>query len=96
VWQNNNQPSGGSTSPDFIAWTDQAYGFMYRVYDDTTTGGSTWNYLIEDNGLRWSQYSYSSGNLSSTTDYTVDQTGSGSVSYTRGLTYSGHLLTGIN
>jgi hypothetical protein len=95
VWQNSNAASGGSISPDNVAWTDQTFGFMYQVYD-ASTAGSTWQYLLEDSGAHWSYYTYSSNLLSSVTEYTVNQVGTGSATYTRSLTYSGNLLTGVN
>lgn len=97
VWQNNNQPGGGSISPDFIVWTDQTFGFMYRVYDSTATSGSSIQYIVEDNGTKWTQYTYNAQSLISTiTEYTIDQTGTGSFSSTRTLTYTNGLLTGVN
>ena len=96
VWQRNNLVAGAATSPDLIAWTDQAYGFMYQVYDASATGGSEWAFLVEDGGARWSQYTYTSSLVTGTTEYTVDQTGSGSTEYIATLTYSGNLLTGIS
>jgi hypothetical protein len=97
VWQNNNQVGGGSTSPDFVLWTDQSFGFMYRVYDQTFAGGSLVTYVIEDGGDRWTQYGYdATDEITSITEYTVDQTGSGSLNGTRTLTYTNGFLTGVN
>lgn len=96
VWQRNNLVAGASTSPDLIAWTDQAYGFMFQVYDGTAAGGSDWQFIVEDGGARWSQYGYTGSLVTSTTEYTADQTGSGSVEYNATLSYSGNLLTGIS
>jgi hypothetical protein len=97
VWQNNNQTSGGSISPDFVAWTDQTFGFMYRVYDQTSTGGSLMTYLVEDSGARWTKYGYDGTNELTTIDeYTTDQTGNGSFTSSRTLSYTGGFLTGVN
>lgn len=97
VWQNSNQTSGASTSPDFVAWTDQSFGFMFRVYDQTATGGSLINYVIEDNGVRWTQYGYDATNeVTTITEYTIDQTGNGSFSTSATLSYTGGFLTGVN
>lgn len=96
VWQRSNLVAGASTSPDLIAWTDQAYGFMFQVYDSTAAGGIDWNFVVEDGGARWMQYTYTGSLVTSTIEYTADQTGSGSVEYSATLSYSGNLLTGIS
>lgn len=96
VWQRSNLLAGASTSPDLIAWTDQTYGFMYQVYDGATVGGSNWQFIVEDGGARWSQLNYTGSLVTSTVEYTADQTGSGSVEYSATLSYSGNLLTGIS
>lgn len=97
VWQNNNQAGGGSISPDLVTWTDQTFGFMYRVYDQTASSNSLLQFVVEDGGLRWIEYTYTAQNLINTiTEYTVDQTGTGSVSYTRTLSYTNGLLTGVS
>lgn len=97
VWQNNNQPGGGSISPDFVIWTDQSFGFMYRIYDQTFVGGSLVQYVIEDGGARWTQYGYDvTDEITSITEYTVNQTGSGSLNGTHTLTYTNGFLTGVN
>lgn len=97
VWQRNNQAGGGSISTDFVIWTDQTFGYMYKIFDQTATPGSLLQYVVEDGGLRWIQYTYNAQNLvSSITEYTVDQTGTSSVSYTRNLTYTNGLLTGVS
>jgi hypothetical protein len=97
VWQQNNQVAGASISTDAVAWEDQTFGFMYRVYDQGATGGSKWQYVLEDTATRWTNMTYDGSNtLTGITEYTVDQTGSGSVQYSRTLTYTGGLLTGVN
>lgn len=97
VWQNNNQVGGGSTSPDLVVWTDQSFGFMYRVYDQTFVGGSLVQYVVEDSGDRWTHYGYDATNeVTSINEYTVDQTGSSSLNVTRTLTYTNGFLTGVN
>jgi len=97
VWQRNNQVAGASISADAVAWEDQAFGFMYKVYDQGATAGSKWEYVLEDTATRWTQFTYDGSNdLTGITEYTVDQTGSGSVQYSRTLTYTGGQLTGVN
>lgn len=96
AWQHSNQVSGASLSPDLVAWTDQAFGFMFRIYDGSTTGGSRWQFLLEDNATHWQEWTYTGNLVTTATEYTVDQTGLGNTQYTRNLTYSGSLLTGIN
>lgn len=97
VWQNSNQVGGASISTDFVIWDDQSFGFMYRVYDQTFLGGSLVQYVIEDGGARWTQYGYDGDNaITSITEYTVDQTGSGSLNGTSTLTYTNGFLTGVN
>lgn len=97
VWQNSNQAGGASTSPDFVVWDDQSFGFMYRIYDQTFLGGSLIDYVVEDAGARWTQYGYDgTDTVTSITEYTVDQTGSGSLNGTRTLTYTNGFLTGVN
>lgn len=97
VWQNSNQVGGASTSPDFVLWTDQSFGFMFQVYDQTFVGGSLIDYVIEDGGDRWTQYGYDgTDEITSITEYTVDQTGNGSLNGSRTLTYTNGFLTGVN
>lgn len=97
VWQNNNQAGGGSTSPDLVIWTDQSFGFVYRVYDQTFAGGSLVQYVIEDAGDRWTKYGYDATNeVTSINEYTVDQTGNSSLNLTHTLTYTNGFLTGVN
>lgn len=96
VWQKSVTPGGALTSPDGADWTLQPFGLMYQVYDRAASG--LLSYVVSDNGLRQTTYGYPGGSslISSITEYTVDQTGSSSVSYTRSLTYDGVLLTGVN
>lgn len=97
VWQENNQTGGASTTPDFILWTDQPFGMMYQIYDQTAAFGSLLKYVIVDEGSQWIQYTYDGNKLLSTiTQYTVNQLGTGSISSTWTLTYSNGQLTGIS
>jgi hypothetical protein len=96
VWQESVTPGGALTSSDGADWTFEPFGLMYQVYDQTASG--LLQYVVSDNGLRKTTYGYpgSSSLISSITEYTVDQTGTSSVTYTRSLTYDGVLLTGVN
>lgn len=94
VLQENNLTGGALTSPDNADWTIQTYGVMFQVYDNTAAG--LLQYLVEDNGARWTQFTYTGSLISSVTEYTIDQTGSGNFSSTRNLSYVDKLVTGIN
>lgn len=97
VWQENDQPSGASTSPDAIVWTDQAFGMMYQVYDQTAAEGATLRDIVMDSGARVIQYTYNSEGLVQTvTEHTINQVGTGSLNNTRTYTYTNGLLTGIS
>lgn len=97
VWQHNNQVAGASTSADGVAWDDQAFGFMYQVFDLGAAAGSDWLYLLEDTANRSTQFTYDgSSNLTGIVEQTVDQTGANSVQYSRTLSYTNGQLTGAN
>lgn len=88
-----NQTSGASTSPDGVTWTAQAYGFLYQIYDLTVSG--TLQYLLSEQGSRWTNFTYDALNRVSTiTDNTVAQDGSNAY-YTRTLSYTSGALTGV-
>ena len=94
VWQESTAGVGAGTSPDGIAWTNQSYGLMYQVLDQSGTGQL--QYIYEDGGLRWSQVSYNSqGLLSQITEFTTGQTEAGNLQQTRNLTYTNGFLTGV-
>jgi hypothetical protein len=95
VWQRNNQTSGALTSTDNADWNIETYGLMYQVYDQTAFG--TVQYIVEDNNSRWTQFGYSAqGLVTSITEYTIDQTGSGNLYSSRTLSHTDELITGIN
>lgn len=97
VWQRSNQTSGASTTSDFLTWTDQAYGLMYQVYDQTANSDGLLNYIILDGGSRWVKYTYNTDRLISTvTEYVIDQTGTGNFTTTHTLSYTNARLTGIS
>ncbi len=97
AWQHNNQVAGASISPDAVAWDDQAFGFMYQVFDLGAGAGAKWLYLLEDTANRSTQFSYDAGNnLTGIVEQTVDQTGANNVQYGRSLTYTNGQLTGVN
>lgn len=89
-----NQTSGASTSVNGTAWTAQAYGFTYLVGD--LTGFAQLRSLYDDNGARWTWYTYGTGNQSNITYvYNVGQTAAGYLQDSRTATYSNNILTGM-
>lgn len=93
AWQQSNQTSGASTSPDGVTWTTQAYGLMFQVFDQGTSGLP--QYFVDDGGARVTQLSYTAGLVSSLTESVVAQDGS-VATFTRNLTYTGSNLTGVS
>lgn len=92
-WSKSNQTSGASTSANGTAWTAQAYGLLYQVYDQTATGNLT--HTFEDSGARWTGLGYNTNNsVKSLQEYTVAQS-SGYIQANRTLTYSSGLLIGV-
>ena len=93
AWFKSNQTSGASTSPDGVTWTAQAYGFYFKVLDQSPVLplAATW----EDSGARWTSYSYTSGQLTGVQEFTAGQTAGGYTAGKRALTYSGGLLTKV-
>ena len=95
VWQGSRAVSGAATSADGVAWTNQAYGLMYQVFDQS--GAGLLQFTYEDGGDRWSQMSYNSqGQLSRVTEFTVAQTTTGNLQGTRTLSYTNGVLTGVS
>ena len=94
TWYQSNQVSGASTSPDGTTWTAQAYGLLYKVYDQTASGllTATW----EDSGDRWTVNTYTAlDQISTYAEYTAGQTASGYAMSTRTMTYSNSFLTQV-
>lgn len=92
VWQHSNQPSGAATSPDGVTYAPQAFGLMWQVFDATATGLPIT--LVDDGGARTTTLSYTGGQLTGVSEYTLAQTGPALAS-NRTLTYTGGLLTGV-
>jgi hypothetical protein len=93
AWQHSTATGGAATSPDGAAWTDQAYGLMFQVFDQSG-GGSTPLLIIEDAGARVTSLSYTSADqLGTLAAYTTGT--AGTVSYSATLSYSNGLLTGV-
>jgi hypothetical protein len=93
VWQQSNQVSGASASPDGITWSAQPFGLMFQVLDQT--GGGPPQTLYDDNGARVTQFSYNAQNLvASITESVLAQDGS-VATFTRGFTYTNGTLTGV-
>lgn len=92
VWQKSNQASGAATSTDGATWTAQPYGLMYQVYDTTASG--LIQSLVDDNGARITNFTWSGSTITGISEYTVAQ-GGGTLVSTRTLTYSNGLLVGV-
>jgi hypothetical protein len=95
VWQRTTQTSGAAASPDGTTWTQQPYGLMYQVVDQTATGDI--RAIYEDSGARWTSLTHNGdGTLASVAEYTAGQTPAGALQSVRTLTYTNGLLTGVN
>lgn len=94
AWQQSNQTSGAATSPDNATWTQQAYGFMYQVYDNSGTTGSVTS-MVDDGGARYAQFTYSGALPATITEFVQTQNGSGQTQ-TRTFTYSSGQLIGLS
>jgi hypothetical protein len=93
-WYRSNQASGASTSANGTTWAAQAYGFQYRVFDQSATGllTSTW----DDSGARWTATTYNATQQISTyAEYTAGQTATGYLQSLRTYTYSSGMLASI-
>lgn len=94
VWQESNLGSGASTSPDNSTWTQQAYGFMFQVYDNSGTTGPLLS-MVDDGGARTAQFTYTSGQMSTITEFAQTQNGAGQTQ-SRTFTYSSGQLIGLS
>jgi YD repeat-containing protein len=95
AWQQSNQTSGASTSPDGVTWTAQSYGFMYQVYDQSGTAGPPLT-LTDDGGARVTSFTYNSaGQLTGIAESVVNQSG-GSFFSSRTIAYSGQFPIGVS
>lgn len=95
TWFRSASASGASTSPNGTAWTAQAYGFRYTVYDGNGVLPlvSTW----ENGGARWclNTYNATTNTLATYSEYTVGQTSTGYTQGNRTFTYSTIYPTGV-
>ena len=90
--EKSNQSSGASTYAA-ATWTNQAYGFMYREFDQTVSGELTM--VWEDAGVRWTWLGYDgSGNVSGANEYTIAQ-GTGKMRSLRTVTESSGYPTAV-
>jgi hypothetical protein len=95
AWQQSNQTSGASVSPDGLSWSAQSFGLMYQVYDQS---GQIWPplSLIDDDGARVTTFAYNSlVQLTGITESVVSQDGSSFFS-SRTISYSGQYPTGVS
>lgn len=93
-WHRSNQVSGASTSVNGTAWTAQAYGMLYQVYDQGVIPPlvASW----EDNGARWVWFSFNGDDtLSMISEYTTGQTTTGYMQSFRSFAYSNGSITTI-
>lgn len=93
VWGQSNQVSGASTSANGTSWAAQAYGLMFRVFDQSAVLPLAATY--EDSGARWTALSYASGQLTRIEEYTAGQAANGYTASSRTLSYTSGLLTGV-
>lgn len=94
VWGQSNQVSGASTSANGTTWTAQAYGLMFRVFDQSAVLPLAATY--EDSGARWTALAYNgSGQLTGIEEYTAGQAANGYTASSRALSYTSGLLTGV-
>jgi hypothetical protein len=94
AWQHSNAGTGAAESPDGAAWTNQPYGLMHQVYDQSASG--LLQSVSEDGGTRLTTFTYDAQNrISGVAQYTAAQ-GGGSIVSTGTLTYANGLLTGVS
>jgi hypothetical protein len=94
TWKRSTQVSGASTSSNGTSWTAQAYGMVFKVFDQTAANPlvATW----EDAGARWTWRSTNtSGQIAQYAEYTAGQTAAGYLQSFRTLSYTNGLLTGV-
>lgn len=94
VWQQSNQTSGSATAPDGVTWSFQAYGLMYQILDQTSTGLVT--AIAEDNGSKFTSISYTNLNQVSTVTEFVTAQASSYIQSSGTLSYTNGLLTGVS
>jgi hypothetical protein len=98
VMQQSNQATGAATSPDGVTWTLQPYGFIYQVFDTSSTSptGNKILQIYEDGGARVTQFAYNSnGTISQITEYVAAQTSSTALQQSRNFTYTNGFITGV-
>ena len=92
VWNRSTSASGASTSPNGTAWTSQAYGFKYQIFDQSIVQplAATW----EDGGQRWTVNIRltTNGSISQYAEYTAGQTTPGYTQSFRTFSYSNGLI----
>lgn len=95
TWNKSNQVSGTSTSANGTAWTAQAYGSLFQVYDGTATGSL--EALWEDNGARWELFYYATPGpeISNIGQYTTSQNSGYQQGY-RTFSYVNGILQTVN
>lgn len=95
VWQQNNQTSGGATSPDGVNWSPENFGFMYKVYDDTGLTGSP-IIITDDGGAKIVTITYNTnGQPLTIVEQVISQSGTFFLS-SRTFSYNGNTLIGVS
>jgi hypothetical protein len=94
LWQRSNQVTGAASSPDGVTWTNQAYGLMYQVFDQS--GSGLLQLISDDNGAHILTFTYDALNrISQITEYTAAQGGT-SIQSSGTISYSNGLMTGVS
>lgn len=91
--EKSNQVTGASTSANGTAWTAQAYGFLYQVFDQSIVTPVVHDWV--DSGARWTVTSYgSTGEPATFGEYVVGQNSTHQAAL-RTLTYTNGVLTSV-
>lgn len=94
-WYRSNQVTGASTSANGTTWAAQSYGFLYKVFDKTTSGLQL--ATVEDSGARWTATTYNATNQFNTfAEYTAGQTTAGYLQSFRTFAYNNGMLNGVS
>lgn len=94
AWQRSNQVTGAASSPDGVTWTNQTYGLMYEVFDQSGTG--LLQVISDDGGAHIQTFTYDSLNrISQIAEFTTAQDGT-TIQSSGTLSYSNGLMTGVS
>lgn len=94
TFSHSNQVTGVSTSTNGIAWTAQAYGLLYNMFNQAVVQPLAHTY--EDAGARWTTWANNAnGTLAKLSEYTVAQAANDYVQSIRSWTYTSGWVTTI-